>query len=69
MNKLTDLEDVPFVNEECGDTMWDEAMLDQLTASTANQQLFSLAKPVLQFELQTSDVKASTSKQTSQNQV
>ncbi|QMW04214.1 hypothetical protein [Spirosoma foliorum] len=47
MNKLTDEDDVPFVKEECGDTMWDEAMLDQLTESTTSQQLPSLLNPAL----------------------
>lgn len=31
MDPTDTFDDVPFVNEECGDTMWDEAVLNQLT--------------------------------------
>lgn len=31
MTPFDESDDMPFVNEECGDTMWDEAVLNQLT--------------------------------------
>lgn len=31
MNTPDEIEETPFVNEECGDTMWDEETLNQLT--------------------------------------
>ena len=30
-------DDLPFVNEECGDTMWDETLLSQLTTIPAQR--------------------------------
>ena len=66
MNNQTDLENVPFVNEECGDTMWDEARLDQLTESTGSQQLpFQPNQVTLPLEVQGS-AKAGRLKQSTQ---
>ncbi len=61
MNKLTDLEDVPFVNEECGDTMWDEAQLNQLTGSTSSQTLPTQSIQVNSTKEQVSDIYIYTS--------
>jgi hypothetical protein len=66
MNKIIDLEDVPFVNEECGDTMWDESRLDQLTESTTSQQVPVVSTPVRSPIEQGGDTKTSKSKQDSQ---
>lgn len=38
MNTTSDFDDVPFVNEECGDTMWDETLLNQLNQTTSSQE-------------------------------
>lgn len=61
MNKLSDFEDVPFVNEECGDTMWDEAMLDQLTESSTNHLVPSLSIAVRSPVEKASDAKTGQS--------
>lgn len=46
MNTTTDFDDVPFVNEECGDTMWDETLLNQLNATTFSQESTRLTSTV-----------------------
>ena len=37
MKPTDEFDDVPFVNEECGDTMWDETVLNQLTSPVEQQ--------------------------------
>ncbi|QMW04941.1 hypothetical protein [Spirosoma foliorum] len=65
-NKFTDLDDAPFVNEECGDTMWDESILDRLTESTTNQLGPSLSIAVCSPLDNTSNAKTGQSKQDNQ---
>jgi uncharacterized protein len=48
MNTTNDFDDVPFVREECGDTMWDEDVLNQLTTNMIPQR-----PPLPPFTLET----------------
>jgi nuclear transport factor 2 (NTF2) superfamily protein len=48
MTAINDSDDVPFVNEECGDTMWDETILNQIYTPMTTQRL-----PLPPFTLET----------------
>lgn len=48
MNITDEFDDTPFVNEECGDTMWDEATLKQLIMPMTSQR-----PPLPPFTLET----------------